>query len=92
MAEKSLASQRRTRYQRGVDLANRRRGYSYIERPAHVGGDSWKMPSCTTPGVRYRVNVASGSCECPDRERGFTCKHIYAAMILASRRRERSFR
>lgn len=92
MAESSLASARRARYERGLAIANRRpgpRGYSYAERPAHLGGADYAVPSCTTPGVRYRVNAEQGICTCPDRHRGNVCKHLICAMILASRRRAR---
>jgi hypothetical protein len=77
----------RGRYLRGLDLANRRRGYSYVERAAHVGGDTYMVPSCTTEGVRYRVELGAGYCYCEDHRRGNTCKHIFCAEILASRRR-----
>lgn len=80
---------RKGRYERGRAIADRRRGYSYSERAAHLGGSVYAVPSCTTEGVRYRVDVEAGTCECKDHERGHCCKHLYCAMILASRRRNR---
>jgi hypothetical protein len=80
---------RKGRYERGVTIADRRRGYSYIERPAHLGGSTYAVPSCSVEGVRYRVDLDTGRCECRDYARGHTCKHLICAEILASRRRTR---
>lgn len=80
---------RHSRYSRGLAIANRRRGFSYVERAAHLGGADYAVPSCTTTGVRYRVNLEHGICTCMDHHRGHTCKHIICAEILASRRRVR---
>lgn len=88
----TTSTERRSRYERGLAIADRRpglRGYSYVERAAHLGGDDYAVPSCTRTGVRYRVNLEHGICTCPDHHRGHVCKHLYCAMILASRRRTR---
>jgi hypothetical protein len=46
---------------------------------------SWRVPSCSDPRF-YLVNLAKETCMCADfRNRGRACKHIFAAVIAASR-------
>lgn len=44
----------------------------------HVAGSTWLVPSATNTGG-YAVDVAKGTCSCPDHEdRGVRCKHLWA--------------
>jgi hypothetical protein len=86
-ARETATTGNRGRYERGAAIASRRRGYSYPERPAHLGSSTYAVPSCSVEGVRYRVDLDRGTCECRDYARGHTCKHLICAEILASRRR-----
>lgn len=47
------------------------------------------VPSCSQPGRSYRVSLAGeGRCGCADwRRRKQPCKHIYAALVWAAKRR-----
>src|SRR6266542_2137661 len=46
----------------------------------------WVVPSATTDGKRYMVDVRKGSCTCPDHaETGFKCKHQYAVEFTVKR-------
>jgi hypothetical protein len=56
-------------------------------RPLPSGGLC--VPSCSEPGFIYRVSLArEGRCSCPDwRHRKQPCKHVYAALIWASKQR-----
>lgn len=53
-------------------------------RPLEDGG--WRVPSCS--GTRYYVvDLEKETCSCPDfRSRELACKHVFAAVIAASRR------
>jgi SWIM zinc finger len=55
--------------------------------PMPAGGLS--VPSCSEPGLRYRVSLAGeGRCECADwRRRKEPCKHIFAALIWEAKQR-----
>ncbi len=47
---------------------------------------SWQVPSCSSPCF-YLVDLQAETCTCPDfRSRGKPCKHVFAAVIAASRR------
>ncbi|MEW6635362.1 MAG: SWIM zinc finger family protein [Actinomycetota bacterium] len=56
-------------------------------RPMPAGGLS--VPSCSQPGRSYRVSlVGEGRCGCADwRRRKQPCKHLYAALVWAAKRR-----
>jgi hypothetical protein len=56
-------------------------------RPMPAGGLS--VPSCSEPGRSYRVSLAGeGRCGCPDwRRRKEPCKHLFAALVWASKAR-----
>ena len=56
-------------------------------RPMPAGGLS--VPSCSEPGRSYRVSLAGeGHCGCADwRRRKEPCKHVYAALVWAAKRR-----
>ncbi len=46
----------------------------------------WRVPSCSGPRF-YAVNLEEESCTCADfRNRRKACKHVFAAVIAASRR------
>ncbi len=80
MSERSVA--RRAR--RGLALW-RNRGTEI--RPMPAGGLS--VPSCSEPGRSYRVSLAGeGRCGCADwRRRKQPCKHVFAALGWAAKRR-----
>jgi uncharacterized Zn finger protein len=66
------------REQRGLELAATRN-------IRHKGG-IWFVPSQSSDGTLYQVNIAVASCTCPDHEtRGVKCKHIYAASYVMQR-------
>lgn len=45
----------------------------------HIAGDTFFVPSQTSVGSGYVVDVQAGRCTCPDyEERGGPCKHIFA--------------
>lgn len=47
----------------------------------------WRVPSCSEVTRFYRVNLEEESCSCADfRNRRKACKHVFAAVIAASRR------
>ena len=48
------------------------------------------VPSCTEPGLIYRVSLAGeGRCSCPDWRHGKQpCKHVFAALIWAAKQRQ----
>ena len=51
--------------------------------PAEQADDVWEVPSATDPDVFYSVDMAQGTCTCPDnRYRGRRCKHILAVALL----------
>ncbi|QIN77533.1 hypothetical protein GBA65_02330 [Rubrobacter marinus] len=56
-------------------------------RTTPAGGLS--VPSCSRPGRSYRVSLAGeGRCGCADwRRRKEPCKHVYAALVWAAKRR-----
>jgi hypothetical protein len=61
------------RQERGLALV---KGKAKAFRP--VAGDSFYVPSATN-GCGYIVDLACGSCTCPDfEERGGVCKHQWA--------------
>jgi hypothetical protein len=63
---------------RGLDLY-RERCAEIVARPA--GG--YSVPSASTPGRTYRVDLVSGRCGCPDhRRRRTSCLHIFAATVF----------
>ena len=81
MSEQSVHRQQASRALRGLVLF-RERGLEI--RPLADG--SWRVPSCSGPRF-YAVNLEAESCTCPDfRNRRQACKHIFAAVIAASRR------
>lgn len=84
----------RGRFLRGVALADRKASeYGWADRPSRIGEGRYRVPSCTRDGVRYKVDVSAGTCECSDHNIGNpACKHLIAAMILESRRRARMAR
>jgi transposase len=44
-----------------------------------IAGDTYLVPSATTAGAAYIVDMAGGKCTCPDfEERGLPCKHLWA--------------
>lgn len=48
---------------------------------------SWRVPSCNKVSRFYAVNLEEESCSCADfRNRRKACKHVFAAVIAASRR------
>ena len=57
-------------------------------RPMPAGGLS--VPSCSEIGRSYRVSLAGeGCCGCADwRRRKQPCKHLYAALVWAAKRRQ----
>lgn len=88
------ATGNRGRFLRGVALADRKASeYGWADRPSRVGEGKYRVPSCTREGVRYKVDVSAGKCECSDHNIGNpACKHLICAMILESRRRSRMSR
>ena len=53
------------------------------ERLASKGGDIWLVPSATRADVHYSVDVASGTCSCPDNSyRRQRCKHLMCVEML----------
>jgi hypothetical protein len=70
-----------TRELRGIALAA-----NHAEEITRLVPFVWSVPSSS--GARpYVVNVKTERCNCPDHERtGKACKHLFAAMIRASRR------
>lgn len=62
------------RQERGLALA---KGKAKAFR--HIAGDAFFVPSQTSAGSGYVVDVRGGNCTCPDyEERGGTCKHQWA--------------
>ena len=57
-------------------------------RPMPAGG--LPVPSSSEPGRSYRVSLAGeGRCGCADwRRRREPCKHLFAALIWAAKRRQ----
>lgn len=50
-----------------------------------VADGSWRVPSCSGPRF-YAVDLEEESCTCADfRNRHHPCKHVFAAVIAASR-------
>lgn len=82
MSEQSVHHERQiSRALRGLELF-RERGLEI--RPVQDG--CWRVPSCSGPRF-YEVDLAEESCTCPDfRSRRRPCKHVFAAVIAASRR------
>lgn len=82
MSEQSVHhEQQASRALRGLELF-RERGLKI--RSTQDG--SWRVPSCSGPRF-YEVDLVEESCTCPDfRNRRRPCKHIFAAVIAASRR------
>ncbi len=83
MSEQSVHHERQaSRALRGLTLF-RERGMEI--RPLQDG--SWRVPSCSEVSRSYAVNLDEESCSCADfRNRRKTCKHVFAAVIAASRR------
>ena len=51
--------------------------------PAEQANGAWEVPSATDPKIHYEVDVARGTCTCPDnRYRGRRCKHLLAVELL----------
>lgn len=48
-------------------------------------GDTWFVPSQSAAEKRYTVNPNAGTCDCPDHEAGFVCKHARAVRIVIQR-------
>jgi transposase len=68
------------REQRGLELAATKR--------IHQRDGIWFVPSQSSDGTSYRVNVRTkaATCTCPDHEtRAVKCKHIFAAMFVMTR-------
>jgi hypothetical protein len=62
------------RQQRGLDLVKGKG-----KRIRQLDDNTWLVPSATNVSGGYVVDVASGSCSCPDHEdRGVKCKHLWA--------------
>ena len=83
MSEQSVHDERQvSRALRGLVLF-RERGMEI--RPLADG--SWRVPSCSDTVRFYAVRLEEESCTCADfRNRRKACKHIFAAVIAASRR------
>jgi transposase len=62
------------RQERGLALAKNK-----APRFRHVAGDTYLVPSATSTGAAYVVDMAGSKCTCPDfEERGLPCKHLWA--------------
>ena len=82
MSEQSVHERQASRALRGLVLF-RERGMEI--RPLADG--SWRVPSCSGAVRFYAVRLEEESCTCADfRNRRKACKHIFAAVIAASRR------
>lgn len=82
MSEQSVHERQASRALRGLVLF-RERGVEI--RPLADG--SWRVPSCNEVSRFYAVNLQEETCTCADfRNRRKACKHIFAAVIAASRR------
>ena len=46
---------------------------------------TWLVPSQSDATTIYRVNLEAKKCNCPDHEKGHTCKHFYAASFTHKR-------
>ena len=45
----------------------------------HIAGDTYLVPSASSTGAGYVVDMAASKCTCPDfEERGLPCKHQFA--------------
>lgn len=77
----------RGRALRGIEIANRKPSqYGYMERVAMIGEGRYRVPSYSTEGVRYFVDLDTEYCECRDHQHGHTCLHMIAGMVKAARR------
>ena len=67
------------RQERGLAIAK-------VARIDRKDDGTWLVPSMSGNG-RYTVNVdgEKPTCTCPDCEKGFTCKHIHAVLIVMKR-------
>jgi transposase len=64
------------REQKGLEL-------SRDKRIRNVNGPTWAVPSQSDEASAYLVNLAAGSCTCPDFElRRAKCKHVFAVEIV----------
>jgi transposase len=62
------------RQERGLALA-KGKGKAF----RHIAGDTYLVPSASSTGAGYVVDMADGKCTCPDfEERGLPCKHQWA--------------
>jgi hypothetical protein len=81
LSEQSVHERQASRALRGLVLF-RERGMEI--RPLADG--SWRVPSCSDTVRFYVVSLEEESCTCADfRKRRKACKHIFAAVIAASR-------
>lgn len=72
------ASSPTVRAERGLAIAERK-GKGIVR----VAGDTYFVPSQTSDKGGYVVDVAEGTCTCPDfEEHGERCKHLWAALIV----------
>jgi hypothetical protein len=82
LSEQSVHERQASRALRGLVLF-RERGMEI--RPLADG--SWRVPSCSKVSRFYVVSLEEESCTCADfRNRRKACKHVFAAVIAASRR------
>eukprot|EP00933_Yihiella_yeosuensis_P073799 TRINITY_DN82551_c0_g1_i1.p1 TRINITY_DN82551_c0_g1~~TRINITY_DN82551_c0_g1_i1.p1 ORF type:complete len:476 (-),score=61.53 TRINITY_DN82551_c0_g1_i1:121-1509(-) len=45
-----------------------------------ISEECFEVPSQSQPGIKYKVDLRSDTCECPDfQRRGASCKHVIAA-------------
>ena len=76
---RTLLDMKDAREERGLAIAQ-------VARIDRKDDGTWLVPSMSGNG-RYTVNVNSAkpTCTCPDCEKGFKCKHIYAVEFYAKR-------
>lgn len=66
------------RQKRGIKLAG--------NRTIRKAGNLWLVPSQSGDGTRYKVDLAAGTCSCPDYELNREkCKHIFAAQVASGK-------
>lgn len=69
--------------------SRRQRGMALVKdkgaRIRHIMGAKYLVPSASSSGAGYVVDVDAGSCSCPDHEtRGVRCKHTFAVEFFRS--------
>jgi hypothetical protein len=84
----SLAERSDTREHRGIAL--------YLNRGdefERIGDYRWKVPSRTTEGKKYTVDLTIAHCGCYDHVyNGCTCLHVYAGEIASAKQRAKRLR